>query len=61
MEDGALLEFKLTGLRTVHLRAGQITGQQVGGELQAVKIAFDTVGQFLDGRGLGQTGGTFYQ
>ena len=54
MKDRATLEFELTGLWTIHLRAGQVAGQQVRGKLQAVEITLYTPGKFLDGGGLGK-------
>ena len=48
-------------LGAVYLRAGDIARQQVGGELDAVEVALNAVGQALDGAGLGKTGRALHQ
>ncbi|MDT4853115.1 hypothetical protein FQZ97_873690 [compost metagenome] len=61
MEDRPLLEHETAGFRTIDLGAGDVGGQQVGGELDAMKFRLDTFGQFLDRLGLGQPGRAFDQ
>ena len=53
------LEFETAGLWTVDFGAGEIGGQQIRRELDAVEIAFDARGEFLDCRGLGQARSAF--
>ena len=59
--SGTFPKYERTVLRAVDLRPGQIRGQQVGRELQAVEIAFHAVAQHLDGAGLRQPGRTLHQ
>ncbi len=61
MEQRPRLEMELAGLRAVDLGAGQVGGQQVGRELDALKLRFEARCQLLDRRGLGQTRGAFDQ
>ena len=44
-----------------NLGAGQVSGQQVRGELNAVKVTLDQFAEALDGAGLGQAGRAFHQ
>ena len=39
----------------VHIGPGEVAGEQIGRELQTVKIAFYALRQDLDGAGLGET------
>ena len=55
VENRAALEFEGRLLRPIDLGAGQIGRQQVRRELDAMEVAFDARGEFLDRRGLGQT------
>ncbi len=48
-------------LRTIDFGAGEVGGQQIGRELDAVEVAFDARGEFLDRRGLGQSRRAFDQ
>ncbi|MCY1375815.1 hypothetical protein D9M69_632580 [compost metagenome] len=61
MEDRALLEHEAAGFRAVDFRTGDVGGQQVGGELDAVELRFDAFGKFFDGFGLGQARSTLDQ
>ena len=61
MKNGATLKFKAAALWPVDIGSGQVAGQQVGRELQAMEIAFDTSRQFLDGGSLGQARRAFHQ
>jgi hypothetical protein len=61
VENRPALEFESAFLGAVDLGAGQVGRQQVRGELDAVEIAFDAVGQHLDGGGLGQARRAFHQ
>ena len=61
MEQRAALELERTVLGPVDLGAGQVGGQQVGRELDPVKIGFDAVAQHLDGAGLRQARRAFNQ
>ncbi len=61
MKDGALLKAEGGGFRVVDLSAGDVGGQQVGGELNAVEVRLDTLGQGFDGLGLGQPGSALDQ
>ena len=54
MEQRPALEHEALVLRAVDLGAGEIRGQQVGGELHAVEAALDTCAERLDGGRLGQ-------
>ena len=56
VEQGAGLELEAAGLRAVDVGPGQVTGEQVRGELDALKVALDAPGQLLDRGGLGQPG-----
>ena len=51
MEDRAMLELELPGFGSVDLTAGDVGWQQVRGELDTVKVAFEVVGEGLDGGG----------
>jgi hypothetical protein len=55
VKDGAFLKLKAAVLGPVDLGPGQIRRQQIRGELHAVKIAVDALGQLLDSSGLGET------
>ncbi len=59
MEDRSALEFEGALLRTIDFGAGQIGRQQIRRELDAMEIAFDARGEFLDRRRLGEAGRTF--
>ena len=61
VENRALLEVEAGFLGAVDLRAGDIARQQVRGELDAVKAAFESVGQGFYGAGFGQPGRTLDQ
>ena len=61
MEDRPLLEHKTAGFRAIDLGAGNVGREQVGGELDAVKLGFDAFGQLLDRFGLGEPGGALNQ
>ena len=54
VEDRALLEHETAGFRAIDFRTGDVGGQQVGGELDAMELCFDAFGKFFDGLGLGQ-------
>jgi hypothetical protein len=56
-----LAELERTVLWPVDIGAGQIRRQQVGRELQPVKIALDTLGQHLDRARLCQPGRPLHQ
>lgn len=59
MEQRTALEMEAAFLGPVDIGAGKVGRQHVGGELQALEVAFQTVRQCLDGAGLGQPGRTF--
>ena len=61
MKQRALAEFERAFLRTIDVGAGEIGRQQVRRELQAMKIAFDAVGEYLDCAGFGETRSTFHE
>jgi hypothetical protein len=61
VEQRTLLEHERAVLRTIDLGAGQIGGQQIGGELNTMEITLDALAQHLDRARLGQTGGAFDQ
>jgi hypothetical protein len=61
VEDGAAIEAEAPVVRTIDLGPGQIRRQEIGGELDAVEIAFEPGGKLLDRRGLGQPGGALDQ
>ncbi len=61
VEDRPLLEHETAGFRTIDLGAGDVGGQQVGGELDTMELCFDPFGKLLDGLGLGQAGSALYQ
>ena len=61
MEQRALLEVKRAVLGTVDFSTGKVGGQQVRGELNAVKITFDGFAECLDRPGFGQPRGAFDQ
>ena len=48
-------------LWTIDFSAGQIRGQQIRCELYAMKFCLQSLGQRLDGGGLGQTRRTFHE
>ena len=48
-------------LRVVNITAGEVAGQQIGGELNALKPGMHGTGQRLDRRGFGQAGHPFEQ
>ncbi len=56
-----MLEHEAAGFRAIDFRTGDVGRQQVGGELNAVELGFDTFCQLLDGLGLGQAGSAFDQ
>ena len=39
----------------MYVRTGDIAGQQIGGELYSVKIAFNALGHHLNGAGFSET------
>jgi len=55
VENRALLEHETAGFRAIDLGAGDVGRQQVWGELDAMELGFDTLGEFFDRFGLGQT------
>ena len=55
-EDGALLHLKVAALLVVNHRADQVGGQQVGRELNTLKIKVQHLGQGIHGKGFSQTG-----
>jgi len=61
VEDGALLEAQLVGplVLLIHLGAGHIGGEQIGGELNAAEAGIECLGQRLDRAGLGGAGQAF--
>ncbi len=61
VEQRTLLEHKAAVLWSVHIGAGEVGGQQVRRELDAMKIAFDAIAEYFHGLGLGQTGCAFDQ
>jgi hypothetical protein len=61
VEDRALLEHEAAGFRAIDLGAGDVGGQQVGGELDAMELRLDAFGQLFDGLGLGQPRRAFDQ
>ncbi len=61
MEDRPLLEDEAAGLGAVDLRTGDVGGQQVGSELDAVELGLHAASQLLDRARLGQAGRTFDQ
>ncbi len=61
MKQRTFAEFKRALLWTINIGTGEIGRQQVGRELQAVKIAFDAVGKHLDCAGLGEPRRTFHE
>ncbi len=54
MEQGAALEAEAAVTGTEHLGAGEIGGEQVRGELDAVEISFQSLAQAFHRPGLGQ-------
>ncbi len=54
VEDRPLLENEAAGFRTIDLGAGDVGGEQVGGELDAMKLRFQSFGELLDRPRLGQ-------
>jgi hypothetical protein len=61
VEDRAFLDIEIAGLGPIDLGADQIGGQQIRGELNALEIGPDRVGQSLHRAGLGQSGHAFDQ
>ena len=61
MEQRAALKLEAAILRAVDLGTGQVCRQQVGGELDTVKIAFDAFAEHLDRARLGKPGSAFDQ
>ena len=61
MEYRTTLEFELPCFRTVDFTAGDVRGQQVRRELDPVKVAFQVLGEGLDGGGFRQSGCALYQ
>jgi hypothetical protein len=61
VEDRALLEDKAAGFGAIDFSAGDVGRQQVGGELNAMELRFDTFRQLFDGFGLGEAGRAFDQ
>ena len=56
-----MLELELPGFGSVDLTAGDVGWQQVRGELDTVKVAFEVVGEGLDGGGFCQAGSALNQ
>ena len=61
MKDWALLKAETAIFWPVDLCAGDIAGQEVWGELNTMKIAFNYFGQGLDRASLGQSRRAFNQ
>src|SRR5690606_12487684 len=61
MENRAALKLERAGFGTIDIGAGDIRREQIGGELNSVKITFYSFCQGLDGFGFSQTWGTFDQ
>src|SRR5690606_622156 len=61
VKDRPALEFKQPGFGPIDFAAGDIGGQQIGGELYAVEVAFQMVGQGFYSGGFGQPGCAFHQ
>ncbi len=61
MKQRALAKLEGAVLRPVDIGAGQVGRQKVGGELQTMKIALDTLGEHLDCARLGQPGCALYE
>ena len=59
MKQRAALKLEAAVLRAEDLGAGQVGREQVGGELDAVKAAFELLGQLTDGAGFGQARSPF--
>ena len=59
MKQGTALKYETAVLGTVNLGAGEVGRQQVRGELDAVKIALDTITERLDRACLGEPGRAF--
>ena len=49
MKYGSCLELKCSQLRSEDVSARHVTREEIGGELDAVKVAFNTLGHHLDG------------
>jgi len=60
-ENRAERGVELAGLLVVDARADQVGGDQVGGELDALELAPDGLGQGFNSHGLGQAGHAFHQ
>ncbi len=60
-EDRAERGVELAGFLVVDPRAHQVGGHQVGGELDALELAADGLGQGFDRHGFGQAGHAFDQ
>jgi hypothetical protein len=61
VEHRAGLELERAVLGAENLGAGDVARQQVGSELDAVKVAVHGVGQLFHRAGLGETGSAFHQ
>ncbi len=61
MKQRSFAKLECAFLRAIDIGAGQVGRQQVGSELQAMKIALDTLGQHFDRACLGQAGRAFDQ
>ena len=61
VENGSVLKLERAIFGPEDFGAGDVARQQVGGELNAVKVAFDDLGQLLDRACLCQSRGAFYQ
>jgi hypothetical protein len=61
MENGAFLESEAAILGAVDIRTGEVGGEQVRGELYAVKITLQAAGKHLDRACLGQARRTLDQ
>ncbi len=59
MEQRAFAEDERAVLRPIDLGAREIRGQEIGRELQAMKVTFDAVTQNFDRARLGETGRAF--
>ena len=56
VEQGARLEMKVAGFGAIDVGAGQVSGQQIGSELKAAKIALQRGRQLLDSSRLASPG-----
>ena len=55
------LEAPLAAFVVIHLGAGDVGGQEVGGELDTAKLGLEVAGEAFDGTRFGQAGQTFEQ